>query len=334
MCPMTSEPDSDPELDRQRAIIEAAFRDRWVPLDVTKPRILTGHVYAEARRFIAERGRTWVDGVIVQAVRDGAQPGDELPPLRPEPYLGRIADAKVTLIGRDQGRRVAVLFPMEDFPGAQFGHRFEPDPLAGNGQALQLMQQMEAGAVHRMMASHPSSDRGILWTTWGTPSTDLELETQRAQIHAAFRDGWAPHGVDEPRVLTGPAYAEVRRLLDRGGGWTGWDRATIDAVRNGAQPGDSLPPLRRRPFIENLTDTEVLLNGIGPSRRVAVLFSHTHFPDLRFGHRFPLEPYAKDYESIWLMEEIDTGALHRMMKKQPAADSTGIIWTAWGIPAR
>lgn len=330
---MTSEPDSDPELDRQRGIVEAAFRDRWAPLDVTEPRILTGHVHAEAWKFIAQQGRTWVDQVIIQAVRDGAQPGAELPPLRPAPHLGHITDAKVTLIGRDQGRRVAVLFPMEDFPGAQFGHRFEPDPLAGDQAALRVMEQIEAGAVHRMMAGHPSSDRGILWTTWGTPNSDPELETQCGQIAAAFRNGWAPRGVDEPRVLTRLAYAEVRNLLDRGGGWTGWDRATIDAVRDGAQPGDSLPPLQRRPFIDHVTDAEVMLNGTGPARRVAVLFSHAGFPGVRFGHRFPLEPYAADHESIWLMEEIDTGALHRMMQNQPPADSTGIIWTAWGIPA-
>lgn len=65
-----------------------------------------------------------------------------------------------------------------------------------------------------------------------------------------------------------------------------------------------------------------------------MLFSHEHFPAVRFGHRFPLEPYAADHESIWLMEEIDTGALHRMMQDQPVAGRMGIIWTAWGIPAR
>jgi len=331
---MTSEPDNDPQLDRQRTSIETAFRDRWAPLDVTKPRILTEHVYTETRRYIGEHGRTWVDGVIIQAVRDGAQPGDELPPLRPEPYLGHITDAKVTLIGRGPGRRVAVLFPLADFPGAQFGHRFEPDPLTGEQAALRLMEQVEAGAVHCMMANQPVGDRETLWTTWGTPSTDPELETQRTQIATAFRDGWTPHGADEPRVLTERDHAEARQLLDRGG-WTGLDHATIDAVRDGAQPGDPLPPLRSLPFISNVTDAEVTLNGTGPARRVAVLFSHDHFPGARFGHRFPLEPYAQDHESIWLMEEIDTGALHRMMKNQPPPpDSTGIIWTTWGIPPR
>jgi hypothetical protein len=34
------------------------------------------------------------------------------------------------------------------------------------------------------------------------------------------------------------------------------------------------------------------------------------------------------------MEEIDTGALHRMMRNAPAADDAGIIWTTWGNPTR
>ena len=72
--------------------------------------------------------------------------------------------------------------------------------------------------------------------------------------------------------------------------------------------------------------------GRGPGRCVAVLFSHRDFPGARFGHRFFLEPGAEDYEKIWLMEDLDTGALHRMMRNEPAADDAGIIWTAWGNP--
>ena len=36
--------------------------------------------------------------------------------------------------------------------------------------------------------------------------------------------------------------------------------------------------------------------------------------------------------SIWLKEEVETGALNRMMRNQPPADSTGTIWTTWGSP--
>jgi hypothetical protein len=330
---MTSEPDDPPELERQCTDIEAAFLERWVPLDVTKPRILTERVYAEARQHIDQQGRTWLEKPIIQAVVDGKQPGDTLPPLHPEPHLGHIPQATVTIIGKGRGRRVAVLFPLEDFPGARFGHRFEPDHRAAGRQALQFVEQIEAGAVHHMMSHRPSSDRGILWTTWGTPNSDPELETQQAQIAAAFRDGWTPHGAGQPRTLTERDHAEVHRLLHRGG-WTGLDQATIQAVRDGAQPGDPLPPLQARPFIDHVAETDLTLNGTGPGRRVAALFSHDHFPRVRFGHRFPLEPYAQDHESIWPKEEIDTGALHRMMRQQPPADSTGAIWTTWGIPAR
>jgi hypothetical protein len=66
---------------------------------------------------------------------------------------------------------------------------------------------------------------------------------------------------------------------------------------------------------------------------VAVLSCHEHFPGVRFGHRFPLEPFGEGHEEIWLMEEIDTGALHRMMNDPPPADRDGIVWTTWGNPA-
>jgi len=146
---MTPEPDNDLELERQRTDIETAFREGWLPLDVSKPRILTEHVYAEAHQFIDQRGGTWLDEAIIQAVRDGKQPADTLPPLRPDPYRGYITDARVIIIGSGPGQRVAVLFPPEDFPGAQFGHRFEPDPPAAHQDAQRLMDQIEAGAVHQ-----------------------------------------------------------------------------------------------------------------------------------------------------------------------------------------
>jgi hypothetical protein len=30
------------------------------------------------------------------------------------------------------------------------------------------------------------------------------------------------------------------------------------------------------------------------------------------------------------MEEIETGALDRMMQDEPVADNSGVIWTTWG----
>ena len=80
-------------------------------------------------------------------------------------------------------------------------------------------------------------------------------------------------------------------------------------------PGDPLPPLQPHPYIDNVTGADVIITGTGPERRVAVLFSHQHFPGVRFGHRFS----GRDpgLEGIELKEEIETGALHRMMQPWP-----------------
>jgi hypothetical protein len=163
------------------------------------------------------------------------------------------------------------------------------------------------------------------------PDDDPGLERQRAGIEAAFREGWRPVDAGGPRVLTGQAHAEARRILSQGG-WTGLDREIIQAVRGGARPGDPLPPPRPSPFIDRVSDAEVIITGCGPDRRVAVVFSHEHYPGVRFGHRFPLERDADGHGPIWLKEEIETGALHRMMQDQPDAGAAGVIWTTWGSP--
>jgi len=103
------------------------------------------------------------------------------------------------------------------------------------------------------------------------------------------------------------------------------------AVRAGVQPGDLLPPPERMAFIVGVgDDAEAIISGTGADRRVALLFFHERFPGRRFGHRFP-PPSSKTarYGSIWLKEEIETGALHRMMRNQPSSDEAGIIWTTW-----
>jgi hypothetical protein len=158
------------------------------------------------------------------------------------------------------------------------------------------------------------------------PDSDPGLERQRVQIETSFRNGWRPPGAGEPRTLTGRACAEARNILDHGG-WTGLDQATIQAVRDGAQPGDPLPPLQPDPYIDNVTNTEVIITGSGAGRRVAVLFSHQHFPGTRFRHRFPLDPDGEDDGKIGLKGDIETGALDRMMNHPPAPDDAGITWT-------
>ena len=163
------------------------------------------------------------------------------------------------------------------------------------------------------------------------PGLDSEsgLEQQRAEIEAAFRQGWRPIGAGKPRVLTERAYTEARKVLDHGG-WTGLDKAAIDAVRGDARPGDPLPPLQPRPYVDDVIDAEVIITGVGPQQRVAVLFSHRDFLGARFGHRF--SGYDPALERIELKEEIETGALHGMMQSHPAPDDAGIIWTAWEEP--
>jgi hypothetical protein len=74
-------------------------------------------------------------------------------------------------------------------------------------------------------------------------------------------------------------------------------------------------------------DAEVIITGRGARQCVAALFSHQSFPGVRFGHRFTL---GDKHAPIWLKEEIETGALHRMMQAQPAPDDAGIVWTTWG----
>lgn len=154
---------------------------------------------------------------------------------------------------------------------------------------------------------------------------DAELELQRSELERAFRTG-RPAGAGEPRVLTERVHAEARKVLDHGG-WTGLDAATIQAVRDGTQPCDPLPPQPVHPYIDDVTDAEVVITGIGTARQVALLFSCRRFPGIRFGHR--LSGYDPALERISLKEEIETGALDRMMEDPPAADEAGIIWTTW-----
>ena len=55
---------------------------------------------------------------------------------------------------------------------------------------------------------------------------------------------------------------------------------------------------------------------------------------MRFGHRFKpnwgSDAKLAEYEDINLMEEVETGALHHMMKNPPASGENGVIWTTWG----
>jgi hypothetical protein len=89
-----------------------------------------------------------------------------------------------TTTHRSPGRREAALFSQEDFPKVQFGHRFELHIPGGNREAsIRLIEQIRGGALRQAMYTHPGIDgAGITWTPWGTPSSEPELEHQRARI--------------------------------------------------------------------------------------------------------------------------------------------------------
>jgi hypothetical protein len=109
-------------------------------------------------------------------------------------------------------------------------------------------------------------------------------------------------------------------------------QARIDALFRGGWIVDSPDrpagqPEQRLPFINGVCDAEVVITGDSARRCVAVLFNSQDFPGVRFGHRFtPGDKHA----AVWLKEDIETGALRRMMRARPAPDDTGIVWTTWG----
>jgi hypothetical protein len=157
-----------------------------------------------------------------------------------------------------------------------------------------------------------------------------ELERQRTAIEAEFRDGLVPVSNGRPRVLSAPEYRHAQRAIAESFP-TSLDPAVIAAVRAGARPGDPLPPPGRMPLIAGVgADAEVIITGDGAGQRVAVLFSHQSFPGVRFGYRYPA-PSSRTarYASVWLKEEVETGALNRMMREPPPADDAGIVWTTW-----
>ncbi len=161
------------------------------------------------------------------------------------------------------------------------------------------------------------------------PGSEPGIERQRAEIEAAFRERRPPPDAGKSRSLTVPAWAEARRVISHGG-QTSLDPVTCQAVRDGARPGDPLPPRQPGHYTSDVTGTEVITTGDAPGQRVAVLFAHRHFPGIRFGHQFSRRDPG--LEGIELKEEIETGALHRMMQTPPPADDAGITWTTWEDP--
>ena len=139
-----------------------------------------------------------------------------------------------------------------------------------------------------MSWSMTPSTAALCWLpSWVTspPEDARDLDGQFAEIDAVLCGPWVPPDAGQSRVLAHDAYAEVLQSIKRGG-LTSLDPATVEAVRGGAQPGDPLPPPPPDYHIGHVTDPAVIFTGSGQERLVAVLFSHQHFPGVRFGYRF------------------------------------------------
>jgi hypothetical protein len=83
-------------------------------------------------------------------------------------------------------------------------------------------------------------------------------------------------------------------------------------------------------FVQQLGATQVHAAAdatiSGDGQKVELFFSHTDFPDARFGYRAKA-PGEDAHEKLWLAEELATGALHRIMRDNtPTADAAGFTW--------
>jgi hypothetical protein len=159
-----------------------------------------------------------------------------------------------------------------------------------------------------------------------------DLRGQQRRLEDVFVDGWVTPARG-PVLFNEEQLARIERVRDHGGFLNMEEHEYLQRLGTGARRGDPLPaaPAIRRPFITGLgEDFEVQIASSGEHAHVVALFSHEHWPGVRFGHRFPPPREADGYEHIWLMEEVETGALARLMGRHPRRDGDGIIWTDWG----
>jgi hypothetical protein len=165
---VTSDTGQGHDLERQRAEIEAEFRQGLVPADAGQSRVLSPAAHAEARKILDRGGATYLDPATIQAVRAGARPGDPLPPTERQPLITGVGDDVDVIIVKDAQPHVAVLFSHRDFPGARFGHRIEPPQgELARYETIWLAEEIETGTLHAMMRADPRPDAaGIIWTSW------------------------------------------------------------------------------------------------------------------------------------------------------------------------
>jgi hypothetical protein len=159
-----------------------------------------------------------------------------------------------------------------------------------------------------------------------------DLCAQQRRLEKAFVHGGVS-AARGPVVFSEEQLARIEHVRDHGGLLNGQEHEYPQRLKAGGRRGDPLPAAlaMRDPFINGIADDfEVRISGAGDYAHVVVLFSHEHWPGVRFGHRFPPPDEADGYEHIWLKEEIETGGLARLMSQQPQSDDDGIVSTDWG----
>ncbi len=159
----------------------------------------------------------------------------------------------------------------------------------------------------------------------------ISIDEQCDRLKKAFVDGW----VTPARGPVSFNEDELARLdeVSEHEGWLNREELEyLQRLQARGRRGDPLPaaPASREPFINGIgEDFEVRIARTPGQANVVILSSHERWPGIRFGHRFPPPDKADGYEDIWLKEEIETGALGRLMDRVPSPDRDGVIWTDW-----
>ena len=158
------------------------------------------------------------------------------------------------------------------------------------------------------------------------------IDEQRRRLEEVFVHGWVSPARG-PVTFSEDELARVDQVREHGGFLNKQEHEYLQRLRAGGRRGDPLPAAsaKREPFISGIADEfEVRIATTAEHVNVVVLFSYERWPGIRCGHRFSSPDEADGYEDIWLMEEIDTGGLGRLMGRHPSPDDDGIIWTDWG----
>jgi hypothetical protein len=164
-----------------------------------------------------------------------------------------------------------------------------------------------------------------------TEASDGCLREQRERVERTFAHGWVTEA-REPVAFSEDELGRIEQVRDHGGFLNAYEHEYLQWVKAGGRWGDPLPaaPARRDPFISGIADDfEVRITDAGDQKNVAILFSHQDWPGVRFGHRFPTPEESDGHDEIWLMEEVETGALSRLMARNIKPDGDGVVWTDW-----